>query len=170
MMDEPWVISSDPRNNTWSGYGLMASGIAWTAWVIVKMANDPAPADVPAAVKFIVFLPGALIFFSGIFSLVKDEQSTIIVDPAAREIVITTTSRFSEKTRTIPFDAVDRIDIRKESRRRTRIFPLRYLVLKLTNGKKYRLFNPDTREVVEGYKAKLLQYLGKEDKPRGFFS
>lgn len=114
------------------------------------------------------FLLGLLLLAIGAWGLFSAGRQTVTIDPRGRLIIVEDARLIgASKERSIPFEDVLDVTLGYLGKRSTFIKNY-YLVLRLRSGETYALFAPgryfegsSERSVVEGWKGRLLGYLGR---------
>jgi hypothetical protein len=149
---ETWTSYSRPdRQRGWA----IGAGVLGAALLLIAIRAHVTPAA----------LLGALLAGLGVAGWLRAAQEVVEVDPASRQVTVTTRQRGRSTRRIIAFDQIERVGIGYLGSAANHV-RFHYLVVHLSNGEEYALFAPgrfyegsSDRSIVAGWRNRLEGYL-----------
>jgi hypothetical protein len=155
---DPWKSQSGAGKQLGVSIGCAAVGLAMTLAFDHTFRGGVSDSNAG-------FLLGLLLLGIGIAGLVFQGSQTVVVDSAARAVVIEDRTLLGAKRRIIPFREISGVQIGRLGKK-SNFAVTYYLDLLLQNGERYPLFAPgrfyegaSDRSVVEGWRSRLESYL-----------
>jgi hypothetical protein len=154
---EIWTTESNKSKPAIMSLGCLAAGVL----IMYFSYHYAGPNDDNAWAGLML---GVLLTLVGLYAFIDGRKQIITVDPNYRQIIVVTIGRFRTKKRIFLFDEIEDIAIGYIGKK-SNFVHFYYLVLKLKDGKEGSLFSPGyfdngtNREIVEGWRNRLLQYI-----------